>query len=176
MVVASQLLLVVVAGVVLDRLLVVVPVTGVVLDRMLVVVPVTGVVLDRMLVVVPDAGGGAGDWGGGGPAGGGCGPAAAAGGGDAWADDVEDLPRRHSKCHIDQAAQQPQQPVTIDTTATNTSSQSWSSQLFTNTGVISSSIVVSIKKALLESNHHFYTMTNNPRNLRKFTDYGPNSN
>ena len=76
------------------------------------------------------AGGGADDWGGaGGLAGGGVGPAAAAGG---VADDIEDLPRRHSKCHIDQAAQQPQQPVTIDTTATatNISSQSSSSQLF----------------------------------------------
>ena len=54
--------------------------------------------------VGPAAGGGTSDWGGDGPAGGGCGPAAAAAAGDAWADDVEDLPYRHSKCHIDQAA------------------------------------------------------------------------
>ena len=52
----------------------------------------------------PTAGGSVG-WDGGGPAagGGGGGPAAAAVG-DAWAYDVKDLPRRHSKCHIHQGA------------------------------------------------------------------------
>ena len=79
------------------------------------------------------AGGSAGDWSGaGGLAGGSVGPAAAAAGGDA------DLPRRHSKCHIHQAAQQQQQPVTIDTTATatNISSQSCSIKLLRNMGDI----------------------------------------
>ena len=107
-------------------------------------------------------GGGAGLGAGGGAAaaaGGGGGGAQAAGGGSGGAgppaaasgsgDDVELLPPLHSHPDSHLAAQQTHQPVTIENTATNTSSQSFKSQLTVVAIILSSSI----KKALLKSNH-----------------------
>ena len=103
---------------------------------------------------------------GGGGGGGGAGPPAAAGGGGDGVELVPPLRHSHPDSHL--AAQQPHQPVTIENTATNTSSQSFRSK-FTIVAIISFFNQKGV--ARIESFSLYYDK--HPRNLRKFTDYGP---